>query len=493
MKTKSLPFLSKTKYMDGLRCPKLLWYEYNRKEEMPKPDVMAQAIMDQGKKVGELAQKLFPGGIRLERDFVPEKQAEKSLEAAKLGKPLFEPGFTNKRAYALADILNPVGNKAWDLIEVKSSTGVKDEYVDDVAFQKYTYEGAGLKIRRCYVMYINNEYVRKGEIDPEGFFIKEDVTDDVNEIVSGIEEAVDRMIKTIAEKDVPKIKIGPQCNSPRACLLQGICQEFLPTKDNVFCLYRGAKKAYSLIDRGILSLKDIDENSDLNDTHYIQVKSHKSGKPHIDKKGIEEFLGRLEYPLYFLDFETIGLAIPQYDDSRPYENIPFQYSLFIIDKKGAKPESHSYIAKGDKDPRPEVLKNLKNLLGDKGSIIAYNDTFEKNVLRNAATIYPEYMDWVDATEERFIDLLGPFRSFLYYHPSQEGSASLKSVLPAITKSSYENMQIADGSTASLEYCRVTFNKDISEEERKNVYSALEKYCDLDTKGMIEIVEALKAC
>ena len=160
--------------MEGLQCPKLLWYEYNRKEDLPEVDATTQAIMDQGKVVGELAQTLYPGGIRIQRDYDPVKQAEKSLEAAKLRKPLFEAGFAYKQAYALVDILNPVEKNAWDLIEVKSSASVKDEHYGDVAFQKYTYEGAGLKIRKCYLMYINNQYVRKGKIEPEKLFATED-------------------------------------------------------------------------------------------------------------------------------------------------------------------------------------------------------------------------------------------------------------------------------------------------------------------------------
>ena len=139
----SKPFLSKTKYLEGLKCPKLLWYEYNRKEDLPEADAVTKAIMDQGNAVGELAHELFPGGIALQRDYKPDKQAEKSLKAAKLRKPLFEAGFVHKQAYALADILNPVEKNAWDLIEIKSSTKVKDEHYGDVAFQKYTYEGAG--------------------------------------------------------------------------------------------------------------------------------------------------------------------------------------------------------------------------------------------------------------------------------------------------------------------------------------------------------------
>jgi len=490
MKNNRTPFISKTKYLDGLQCHKLLWYEYNRKEDLPEIDATTQFIMDQGRIVGELAQTLFLDGIVLQRDYDPTKQAARSLEAAKLRKPLFEAGFVYKQAYALADILNPVDKNAWDLIEVKSASSVKDEYYSDVAFQKYTYEGSGLKIRKCYLMYINNQYVRKGKIEPKKLFATEDVTKQCNELIPEIEQNIADMIETI-KKDEPQAKVGPHCEDPRPCPLEDICWSFLPTKDDVFCLYSGTKKAYELMERGILRIIDIKDDVSLSHKQNIQVICHKSGKPHVDKKGIEEFLAELKYPLHFLDFETINPAIPVYDNSRPFEAIPFQYSLFIVKDKDAKPERHSYIAPGDKDPRPEILKQLKMLFGNSGSIIAYNAIFEITTLRHASEAYPEYQGWVAELEERFVDLLVPFRGFFYYHPDQAGSASLKDVLPAMTKSNYDNMEIAEGNMASIEYYRATFGKDIDTKERKRVYAALEKYCDLDTKGMIDILEALK--
>ena len=169
-------FLSKSKYLHGLQCPKLLWYEYNRKADIPPPEPVLQHAFDEGKKVGELAQKLYPGGVLVKREWDPEKHHEKSMQALGQRKPLFEAGFICKRAYALADILAPVEKDSWDLIEVKSSTSVKEGYYHDAAFQRYAYEGAGVNIRRCYIMYINNEYVRKGEVEPDKLFLKEDIT-----------------------------------------------------------------------------------------------------------------------------------------------------------------------------------------------------------------------------------------------------------------------------------------------------------------------------
>lgn len=485
------PFLSKTKYMDGLKCHKLVWYEYNRKEKLPAIDAATRFIMDQGKIVGELAQTLFPGGIRVSREYDPAKQSAKSLEAAKLRKPLFEAGFVHGQAYALADILNPVDKNSWDLIEVKSSSSVKDEHYGDVAFQKYTYEGAGLKIRKCYLMYINNQYVRKGKIDPEKLFATEDVTRQCDELIPEIEEDMADILEIIGKKVVPHIIVGPHCDKPYPCPIEDICWSFLPVKDDIFCLYSGTKKAYELLERGIMRITDIKEDVSLSHRQNIQIVSHRTGEPHIDKKAIKEFLKEMKYPLYFLDFETINPAIPAYENSRPFEAIPFQYSLFIVKDEGANPERHAYLAPGDKDPRSEILKQLKTLLGSSGSIIAYNAIFEKTTLRHASEAYPEYQDWVAGLEERVVDLLVPFRGFFYYHPGQKGSASLKNVLPVMTNASYDGMEIAEGGMASMEYSRITFGKNIDETERKRVRTALEKYCDLDTKGMIDILRELK--
>ena len=299
------------------------------------------------------------------------------------------------------------------------------------------------------------------------------------------------MFAAIRKKDTPHVKVGQHCSSPYPCPIEDICWSFLPEKGDIFCLYSGKKKAYELLERGVLSIADIKEDVKLSDKQGIQVECHKTNLPYVDKKGIKEFLDTLEYPLYFLDFETVNPAVPAYDNSRPFEAIPFQYSLYIVKDNGMKPEHHSYLAPGDKDPRPEILKQLKELLGNSGSVIAYNATFEKTTLRHASEAYPEYQEWVTSVEERVIDLLTPFRGFLYYHPDQAGSASLKSVLPVLTKSNYANMEIADGGMASIEYCRVTFGKDVAEKERQRIRAALEKYCDLDTKGMVEILDELR--
>ena len=206
MEKKSL-LLSKSKFMDGLQCLKLLWYEYNRKDEIPLVDAAQQAIFEVGHKVGELAHQIFPSGIFLDRETGIEQHLQASLEALKLRKPLFEAGFSYKNTYALVDILVPADKNEWDLIEVKSSTSVKEEYLYDVAFQKYVYEGANIQIRNCFLMYINNKYVRKGEIEIDKLFVKENITEKIENFKKDIEKNVKSMMQIIFNK-MPDVKIG---------------------------------------------------------------------------------------------------------------------------------------------------------------------------------------------------------------------------------------------------------------------------------------------
>ena len=485
-----MPFISKSKYLAGLQCDKLLWTHYNAKDRIPSPDAGLQAIFDQGHEVGELAKSLYPGGIEVAPGtFAIPEVLRASQEAAHRRKPLFEAGFAHGNAYARVDILNPVGKDQWDLIEVKSSTQVKEINLHDVAFQRYTYEGAGFRIRKCFLVCINNEYVRKGEIDPEELFVRHDITEEVRAILPGVKERLGEMTKVIARRKEPDVSIGPQCDDPYVCPLHNLCWDFLP-EQSVFTLYRGGAKSFALLATGVQAIADIPHGYKLSAAQGIQVEAVRSEEPHIDEEALGKFLRGMKYPLSYLDFETIGTAIPLFDGVRPYQQVPFQFSLHIVKEEGAKPEHHGFLASGREDPREEILAELKALLGTKGSIVAYNAGFEKRALKESVAVYRKYQTWYEKIEPRFVDLLQPFRAFHYYHPDQQGSASIKSVLPALTGSGYEGMEIADGGTASQEFLRITFG-DVPARERQTVRKRLEEYCKKDTMAMVEVVEAIE--
>ena len=480
--------ISKSKYLNGLQCKKLLWYIYNEPEAIPEPNEATQAIFDQGHLVGNYAKKLFPTGVEVDHSGSFEEGLKSTKELILKRVPIFEAALTYKNCYARADILEPVGKDKWNLIEVKSSTEIKDVNYDDVGFQSHVYTGAGLKIDKCYLMCIDNTYVRKGDIDPNKLFKKIDITDEIKTSYSKtIENNVADMVNAIAAKTFIEIGIGAHCNDPYDCPLIEKCWSFLP-ESNVFLLYRNNKLPMNLTQDGILELADIPKKYELNEKNQIQVDCERTGKPYIDTDKIKEFLKTIQYPAYYMDFETFGSVIPMFDGSSPYQQVPFQFSVHVVKEKGATTEHFSFLADGATDPRPEFMEKLKEVMGKKGSVIAYNAGFEMGILKKCAEVLPKYKTWVESIEERIIDLLKPFSNFAYYHPQQDGSCSLKKVLPALTGKSYDDMEIGDGVTASAEYCRVTFTND--NKDKTKIRKLLEEYCGLDTMGMVDIVGKL---
>jgi len=296
-------YLSKSKFLSGHQCHKLLWNVYNAKDQIPEPDAAQQAIFDQGHEVGALAKSLYPGGIEVSADVTDFEQVlQNSQEASKQRKPLFEAAFVYNGGFARVDILNPVGEDTWDIIEVKSATDIKAVNLIDLAFQAFVYCGAGLKIRRCFIMHVNGDYVRDGAVDPKKFFKLVDVTRKVSALSKEIEPQLDDMFSVIRRKLEPDIQIGPHCNDPYPCPLQNKCWSFLPAA-SVFELYYGGKKCWRLLRDGIVNLKEIPESVDLTHRQTIQRKVALTGQPHIDQKALARFLKRLKYPASYLDFE----------------------------------------------------------------------------------------------------------------------------------------------------------------------------------------------
>ena len=470
-----MTLLSKSNYIKGLQCYKLLWFSINQRDAFPPVSSAQQHLFDEGTLLGELAKKLYPKGIECYQRS-NEDNIKFTKDALKKKKPLFEAGLSFNNAHARVDILVP-SKGGWDIIEVKSGTKVKDEHIIDVSYQYYIFSNAGIKINNCYVMHFNSEYVRKGKINLKKLLVMEKI--DVT--LDGISENVIKMIKVIEGK-VPKVDIGSYCDDPYECALKEICWKHIP-KSSVFEL-GGAKKCWELYSQGIVLIKDIPSDVKLTSKMQIQLECVKSGKPHIEKEAIKNFLKTLNYPLHYFDFETFSSGVPMYNGLKPYQQVPFQYSLHIVDKTTT---HYSYLCLQDKDPRLELLENLKKQIKPKGSIIAYYAIFEIGRLRELGKAFPKYKKWIESLIPRFVDLLDVFKNFQCYYPSQGSSASLKKVLPAFTGKDYSEMEIGNGSDATLAYLSVVKGL-ISE---KSVRADLERYCGQDTEGMKWIIERLE--
>jgi hypothetical protein len=480
--------LTKSKYLNGLQCLKLLWISVNDKKRIPEPDISAKHNFEVGDMIGVLATKVFPKGIDLANlDF--KNNLEKTKEAIENRKTIYEAGFLIDNLFSRGDILLPVGTEEWDIIEVKSASKVKDLNIHDMSFQKYVYEKAGLKIRNCILMHLNFEYVRSGEIEIEELFVQADITEKVEEFSNGIEQRVGEMFEIINGEE-PEFSVDDLLTIEYDNLCKDEFMNNLPD-GNIFQLYRMlTKKKVEIYKEGIVKIEDLPESVKLSDKQQIQRRLAFDGGIYKDEREIKNFLDNLQYPIYYLDFETINPAIPKFDGMKPYQRIPFQYSLHIQAKKGGKLKHISYLAKGIGDSREEFLSSLRENLGDKGDILVYNQGFEKGVLNESQISFPEFSEWYENNIlPRIKDLWDVFRNFWYYDPKQLGSASIKYVLPVLSDLKYDDLDIGNGILASLEYERVTFG-DVSDSERLKVRHSLEKYCKLDTLAEVEIVKRL---
>lgn len=475
-----MKMLSKSKYVAGLSCPKLLWLQFNDPEKIPSFDAEAQARFDTGHEVGALAKQLYPAGVEIERNSDSLKVTQ---DLFKKRKPLFEATFTHKNAYCKADLLVPHGKDEWVLIEVKSSTEVKDEHLEDVAFQYYCLTGAGIKLHKVCVMVLNNEYIFDGKLDLKKLLVTHDVTEDAITKSDEVEGNIENMLEII-KGECPKPKYGSECKEPKDCL---VCAPDLEGIELAELHYFG-KKAWPFINQGITTFNNLPSDVKLGPKQKIQIDTVESGEPHIQPKPIQHFLKALKEPVICLDFETINPGVPRFVGTKPYQQIPFQFSAHII-KKG-KVTQVEFLADAKGDPRSAFLKHL-NDLSKEGTVLAFNASFEKRVMHDLAEAFPKEAKWIHQITDRLDDLAIPFKEFWYYHPKQHGQYSLKAVLPAMTGKGYEGLGIAQGGAATRAFIAL-LNGTLSANDVKKTREDLLKYCGRDTEGMVDILKKLKS-
>ncbi len=479
--------LSKSLFIRGLQCPKSLYLHKYHPELRDEISEEQEALFQTGFEVGKYAQQLFPGGIEIPYDETSHaSQLEMTqAEIEKGTKTIYEATFSHDDVFVKVDILHK-DQEGWEIFEVKSSTEIKDVYLDDSAIQYYVLTGSGLPVSKVFLVHINDKYVRNGEIDPKSLFIVNDIKDTVKDKQPYIAENIAKL-KSMLTSDMPNIDIGGYCDKPYPCDFQGYCRQHIP-ENSVFDLRRKGVNKYGLYRQGIIEMKDIPVDI-LNKSQRLQVEAFLTKAEKVDKDAIRTFLDKLFYPMCFLDFETFYTAIPLFDGTRPYQQVPFQYSLHIQDSKGAELKHFEYLAEPHKDPRRELVSRLIKSIPEKSCIITYTD-FETKRLRELAECFPEYKDRIESLIENIQDISLPFNKMDYYHYQMNGSYSIKDVLPVLVpEMSYKDMAIRDGGMAIDAYfsmCRSSDQKEI-ESIRRNLL----EYCELDTLAMVRILEKLK--
>lgn len=486
-----------------LKHPAWLWLKKFDKDKLPLPDEGLQALFDEGSLFEKYAEKLFPTAVKLgyknDNEFsgtkyyaLPElttKEIEKGTEVILQGRVEAE------NITSIFDVLERVDNKTYNLYEIKSSTSVKPEHLPDLAFQTIVLEKAGLSVRNVFVLHVNNKYVRQGEIDPAGISEKSDVTEEVREILDETKENILKAFEVLKQKEMPDLsprhlKQSADVMNEWLDIMQAINGEF--PKYSIYKLAGPDVKTIAwLEDNGIELLNDIPLDGPLTQKQLRQIEAMKSGVQKIDKEEIKNFLNSLEYPLYFLDYETMSGVIPAFDGYRPYQQVPFQYSLHTLDKLGGELKHKEYLHTNNSDPVPALLEHLQNDFGANGSVISWYMTFEKSRNTEMGKMHPQYEKFLAGVNDRMIDLMVPFSKGWFVDKDFFGKASIKSVLPALLPEfSYKKLNISEGGQAQRVWMQTVLGgKDPDKKEK--IMADLLEYCGLDTYAMYAILKYLE--
>ncbi len=475
------------------QCEKRFWLEFHR-PEFREHTANTQAKFKTGHDVGEVAQRLYdPRGqgalIDLERDGY-ETAFARTTELLASSRPIFEAGFSAGGAYAFADIMLPTRSKGpskWRMVEVKSSTSVKEYHRDDVAVQAFAAHGAGVPLAGVALAHIDSAWVYPGGDDYSGLLIEEDVTTAAFSRESEVKQWIREARKLVAAADEPKIRMGDHCNNPYPCGFTAYCRSLAPQSEYPVHWLPGRKKAaldQLIADESLSDMRDVPD--ELLTPRQLRVKQHTlSGDIFFDVAGAAQALADHKLPAYFLDFETIQFAVPIWKGTRPYQQVPFQFSVHRLARSG-RLEHQGFLDVSGNDPSKAFAERLITACGERGPVFVYNAAFENSRIQKLAERYPKLRSRLLAIAARVVDLL-PVAKTHFYHPQQQGSWSIKKVLPAVAPDlRYDALDgVQDGGMAMEAYLEAIASG-TAMARKKQIEAQLTDYCALDTYAMVKL-------
>ena len=490
--TKSIS-LSKSKLTAYHQCRKRLWLEANRRDLLEVP-AETQRVFATGHQVGALARREHDGGILVAAD-VPWSEAAKQTQAALAARPkraVFEAAAAHDDVYVRADLLIPVGG-GFHLAEVKSTGSVKDYHAADVAVQTWVLRGAGIPVKSVELRHIDPSFEYRGRDDYKGLFARGDVQAEVEKLQPEVPKWVDAAKAVLggAEPDVP---MGTQCAEPHPCPFAQHCASLVePGPKYPITLLKGKtalQLAEELAQEGIVDLREVPVARLGDDEKFRRIhRATKTGKPFVDPAARDE-IGAWPYPRYYLDFETIMFTVPRWPGTRPFQQVPFQWSCQIDRGDGTELDHVMFLDLSGNDPSRACAEKLVQTLGTRGAVIAYNASFEKGVIGQLAERFADFAKRLSAISERVVDLYPVVRRH-YYHRDLQGSFSMKAVLPTVAPDmDYADLdEVQDGGSAQAAYLEA-IHPETDEDRRDDLAAKLLVYCERDTLAMIKVEEAL---
>lgn len=471
MSKTATPRLTKSDFLLFCEAPRHLWAKKHGLLETSLSD-FDQHLAEEGNKVEALAHEY------LSKVFLPQCPGYQLL---------WQQTYTDDPYESRLDglVFKPKSN-TYDLYEIKSSTGVDKDIAYDVTFQAAIL-AKHIPVDHYYVLHLNKEYIRSGELDLAALFIAEEISDKVKALMPEVELLRGEALRVAQLSDPDQAE---HCLSPKDCPVPGLCHPELPDF-SIYDIPRITRiKKLQLLERGILATKDIPASFDLNPKQFMIVDRAKTNTEHIDHKAINSELEKIAFPLYFLDYETCICAIPQFEGYHPQQQIVFQYSLHKLEKSGDEPIHFEHISLVEGDPTLPLLEKLKGDIGNSGTVIVWNKSFEMTMNKEMAKLHPEYATFLEQLNERIYDLGDIVNLGYYLHPGFKGSWSIKHVLPImVPELSYKGMVIGKGDQASMAWWNMTFGQ-VDQREKEQLTEALLSYCELDTLAMVEIYRKL---
>lgn len=484
--------LSKSTLIRSIQCSKSLYLYKNNYQLRDKPSTTQQQRFDRGHRVGKLAHQLFPNG----KDCSPPNpfSYDESIAATKLlvlqnFPSIYEAAFRFNGIMAALDILE-FRNGKWYAHEVKSSFRITNTYLLDAAIQYYIITKSGLPLEDFSIVTINNDYVFNGEFDVKSYFNNTSVLAEIKERLPFVEQTIEQAIATLSSQTMPEVGIGAHCTKPYPCDFQGYCWAAIP-KDSVWYLPGiSMNEKSNFIEKGITKIDDISNLEELNQRQKVIIKSFQTQQPHLDFDKLKTFVEAIHFPLYYFDIEAFQPAVPLFKNTKPYDRIPFLYSLHYKENETATLQHTSYISPVGNDDRINFITHFLKATEKPGQILVFNTLMEKGILFRMMTDFPQYKTQILERINRIIDVEIPFKELYYYHPTQNGSFSLKAIGNALlTRDEFSKSNVKDGEEAMAVYNELFYWE--NKEEISSKLQQLQTYCYTDTFVLFEIVEQLR--
>jgi hypothetical protein len=484
--------LSKSTLIRSIQCPKSLYLYKNHYDWRDKISVSQQQIFDRGIRIGKLAQQLFPGG----KDVSPPNpySYDASIAATKAlvqqqYPAIYEAAFRHHGIMAALDILVFREGK-WYAYEVKSSMRISHTYLLDCAIQYHIITSSGLPLEDFRIIHINGDYVKNGDVEIDQLFTETPVLEDILGKQTYVREQIEKAVDVLSKEQIPDMPIGAHCTKPYPCDFQGYCWKNIP-ENSIWYLPGISMQAKSeFLEKGLTTIDELKMSDILLEKNRIVLEAYKKNQPYVEAKPLQDFFRGLTYPLYYFDLEAFQPAIPIFDGTKPFERIPFLYSVHYQENNSSALKHDSFIGPVGTDPRIAFIEHFLADTEAPGSILVFNTLMEKSILNKLAEDYPAYRVALKERIGRIVDFEIPFKNMWYYHPAMQGGFSLKTISRSILQQDpFSDSAVKDGEVAMTMYTELYYREDADQEAA--VMRQLVDYCRADTLALQKIYENIK--